>query len=185
MIEDTLAELHQNLEKTAESFKKELARIRTGRANLALLEPVRVEYYGSRVPLNQVASLSIPDARLIVIKPWDKSVIPEITKAINVAEIGLTPQSDGELVRLPIPTLTEERRRDLVKQARKLCEAAKVSARNHRRDANDFLKELEKSKDISEDQRKRALDQTQKETDKAVENIDQILAQKEKEIMEV
>ena len=162
-----------------------MSRVRTGRANLAILEPVRVQYYGSRAPLNQVASLSIPEARLIVIKPWEKSMLPEIEKAINTAEIGLTPQSDGEVVRLPIPALTEERRKELTRQCRKMAEAAKVSIRNHRREANDMLKELEKDKEISEDDKKRGLERTQKETDKAVASIDEILEKKEKEILEI
>ena len=185
MVDDVIAELQDNQNKTLEAFKRELSRVRTGRANLAVLEPVRVEYYGSKVPLNQVASISIPDARLIAIKPWDKSTIPEIEKAINIAEIGLTPQNDGELVRLPIPSLTEERRKDLVKQTKKLAENAKVGVRNHRRDSNDFLKEAEKGKDISEDDKKRGLERIQKQTDKSIEKIDEILAEKEKEIMEV
>ena len=185
MVDDVIAELQDNQNKTLEAFKRELNRVRTGRANLAVLEPVRVEYYGSKVPLNQVASISIPDARLIAIKPWDKSSIPEIEKAINIAEIGLTPQNDGELVRLPIPSLTEERRKELVKQTKKLAENAKVGVRNHRRDSNDFLKEAEKGKDISEDDKKHGLERIQKQTDKAIEKIDEILANKEKEIMEV
>ncbi len=185
MVDDVIAELQDNQNKTLEAFKRELSRVRTGRANLAVLEPVRVEYYGSKVPLNQVASISIPDARLIAIKPWDKSTIPEIEKAINIAEIGLTPQNDGELVRLPIPALTEERRRELVKGTKKLAENAKVGVRNHRRDSNDFLKEAEKGKDISEDDKKRGLERIQKQTDKSIEKIDEILAEKEKEIMEV
>ena len=185
MVDDVIAELQDNQNKTLEAFKRELNRVRTGRANLAVLEPVRVEYYGSKVPLNQVASISIPDARLIVIKPWDKSTIPEIEKAVNIAEIGLTPQNDGELVRLPIPSLTEERRKELVKQTKKLAENAKVGVRNHRRDSNDFLKEAEKGKDISEDDKKRGLERIQKQTDKSIEKIDEILADKEKEIMEV
>jgi len=185
MVEDVIKELKENQAKAIDAFKRELGRVRTGRANLAVLDPVRVEYYGTKSPLNQVASLSIPDARLIVIKPWDKSTLPEIEKAINIAEIGLTPQSDGEVIRLPIPTLTEERRRDLVKQTHKMAENAKVSLRNHRRDSNDFLKELEKSSEISEDDKKRGLDRIQKETDAAVSQIDQILSEKEKEIMEV
>jgi len=185
MVDDVIEELQDNQNKTLEAFKRELNRVRTGRANLAVLETVRVEYYGSKVPLNQVASISIPDARLIVIKPWEKSVIPEIEKAVNIAEIGLTPQNDGELVRLPIPALTEERRKELVKQTKKLAENAKVGVRNHRRDSNDFLKEAEKSKDISEDDKKRGLERIQKRTDKAIETIDEILADKEKEIMEV
>jgi ribosome recycling factor len=185
MIEDVIKDLTDNVTKATEAFKRDLSRVRTGRANLAILDSVKVAYYGSNVPLNQVASVSIPDARLIMIKPWEKSTIPDIEKAINVAEIGLTPQNDGEVVRLPIPALTEERRKDLVKQTKKLAESAKVSVRNHRRDSNDFLKELEKSKEISEDDKKRGLDLTQKETDKAVAKIDEIFAEKEKEIMEI
>lgn len=185
MIEDVIKELKDNQAKAIEAFRRELGRVRTGRANLAVLEPVRVDYYGTKSPLNQVASLSIPDARLIVIKPWDKSTLPDIEKAINLAEIGLTPQSDGEVIRLPIPTLTEERRKDLVKQTKRMAESAKVSIRNHRRDSNDFIKELEKSSEISEDEKKKGLDRTQKETDAAVVKIDEILSEKEKEIMEV
>ncbi|MBW1807814.1 MAG: ribosome recycling factor [Deltaproteobacteria bacterium] len=185
MIEDVIKELIDAVTKATEAFKRDLSRVRTGRANLAILDSVKVAYYGSNVPLNQVASVSIPDARLILIKPWEKSTIPDIEKAINVAEIGLTPQNDGEVVRLPIPALTEERRKELVKQTKKLNESAKVSVRNHRRDSNDFLKELEKSKEISEDDKKRGLDLTQKETDKAVAKIDEIFAEKEKEIMEI
>lgn len=185
MVDDVIKDLSENQKKSIEAFQRELSRVRTGRANLAVLEPVRVEYYGSKVPLNQVASLSVPDARLIVIKPWEKTVIPDIEKAIHLAEIGLNPQSDGEVIRLPIPSLTEERRKELVKQCRKQAENAKVSIRNHRRDGNEFLKELEKSKDISEDDKKRGFDRIQKETDKAIEQIGEILAEKEKEIMEV
>ena len=185
MINDLIKDLTENQNKAIDAFKRELGRVRTGRANLAVLESVRVEYYGSKVPLNQVASLSIPDARQIVIKPWEKAVIQDIEKAIHVAEIGLNPQSDGEIIRLPIPGLTEERRRELVKQCRKLSENAKVSIRNHRRDGNEFLKELEKSKDISEDGKKRGFDRIQKETDKAIEKIGEIFSEKEKEIMEV
>lgn len=185
MVDDVAQELQDNLDKAVEAFKRELDRVRTGRANLSVLEPVRVDYYGTKSPLNQVASLSIPDARLIVIKPWDKSIIGEIEKAINKAEIGLTPQNDGELIRLPIPALTEERRKDLVKQTRRMGENAKIGIRNHRRESNDLLKDLEKNKDISEDDKKRGLERTQKKTDQAVEQIDEILAKKEKEIMEV
>ena len=185
MVEDVIKELKDNQAKAIEAYQRELNRVRTGRANLAVLEPVRVDYYGNKSPLNQVASVSVPDARLIVIKPWDKSTLPEIEKAINIAEIGLTPQNDGEVIRLPIPTLTEERRKDLVKQTHRMAESAKVSLRNHRRDSNDFLKELEKSSEISEDEKKRGLERIQKETDASVSKIDEIIAEKEKEIMEV
>ncbi len=185
MIDDVLGELKQNGDKTIDAFNRELARVRTGRASLAVLEPVKVNYYGSKVPLNQVASVSVPDARLIVIKPWEKTLIPEIEKAINVAEIGLTPQNDGEVVRLPIPSLTEERRKELVKQVKRMAEDAKVRMRNHRRDANDLLKDLEKNSDISEDDKKKGLDLVQKATDETISRIDSILSEKEKEIMEV
>ena len=185
MIDDVLGELKANGEKTIDSFNRELARVRTGRASLAILEPVKVNYYGSKVPLNQVASVSVPDARLIVIKPWEKTIITDIEKAINVAEIGLTPQNDGEVVRLPIPSLTEERRKELVKQVRRMGEDAKVRMRNHRRDANDFLKELEKNSDISEDDKKKGLDLVQKATDDTITRLESILSDKEKEIMEV
>lgn len=185
MVEDVISELKGNLAKAIEAFKTDLSRVRTGRANLAILEPVRVDYYGSMVPISQAATVSVPDARLIVIKPWDKSIIPEIEKAINVAEIGLTPQNDGEVVRLPIPALTEERRKDLAKQTRKMAEESKVRIRGHRRDANDMLKEFEKASEISEDDKKRGLDRVQKETDEAVKQVDVIQADKEKEIMEV
>ena len=185
MIDDVIEDLVASQNSSIEAFQRDLGRVRTGRANLAVLELVRVSYYGSTVPLNQVAAVSIPDARLILIKPWEKSVLSDIEKAINMAEIGLTPQNDGEVIRLPIPTLTEERRKELAKQTRKLAESARVSLRNHRRDSNDFLKEFEKNKEISEDDKKRGLERTQKETDQAVAKIDQILAEKEKEIMEV
>lgn len=185
MIDDVIAELDEKGSKTIESFKRELARVRTGRANLAVLEPVRVDYYGTKVPLNQVATVSIPDARLIVIKPWEKSMISEVEKSINKAEIGLTPQSDGEVVRLPVPALTEERRKELVKGVRRTAEEFRVRMRNHRREANDFLKELEKGSEISEDDKKRGLERVQKKTDAAIEQVDQLLEEKEKEIMEV
>jgi ribosome recycling factor len=185
MLDDALKELKDNQGKAIDAFKKELSRVRTGRASLAVLEPVRVAYYGSNVPLNQVASLSIPDARLIVIKPWDKSQIPEIEKAIHTAEIGLNPQNDGEVVRLPIPSLTEERRKELVRNTRKMAEEAKVRLRNIRRDSNEFIKELKESGEITEDDQKRGLDRVQKETDEAIKKLDAILADKEKEIMEV
>jgi ribosome recycling factor len=185
MIEDVVSELVDKAEKAVDAFKHELSRVRTGRANLVVLEPVRINYYGSKVPLNQVATVSVSDARLIVIKPWEKAMISEIEKAINVAELGLTPQNDGEVVRLPVPSLTEERRKDLAKQVRRMTEDARVRMRNHRRESNDFLKELEKAKDISEDDKKRGLDRVQKETDATIAKIDAILSDKEKEIMEV
>lgn len=185
MVEDVLSEHKDNASKAIESFKRELSRVRTGRANLAVLDPVRVSYYGSKVPLNQVATVSIPDARMIVIKPWEKTIIPEIEKAVNVAEIGLTPQNDGEVVRLPVPALTEERRKELVKMVRRMAEDARVRVRNVRRDSNELLKELDKDSEISEDDRKRGLEKVQKQTDATIKQIDGILAEKEKEILEV
>jgi ribosome recycling factor len=185
MLNDALKELKDNQTKAIDAFKKELGRVRTGRANLAVLEPVRVNYYGTKVPLNQVAAVSVTDARLIVIKPWDKSMISEIEKAVNVAEIGLTPQSDGEVVRLPIPTLTEERRKELVRGTRKMEEEAKVRLRNIRRESNEFIKELKDSGEITEDEMKQGLDKVQKETDEAIKKLDEIMSDKEKEIMEV
>jgi len=184
-MEELIKNLRANLEKTAESLKKEFQRVRTGRANLALLDPVRVEYYGAKVPLNQVASVSIADARLIVVKPWEKSMLAEIEKAIHIADLGLTPQNDGEVIRLSIPPLTEERRKELVKQCHKMAEGAKVTVRNHRRDANEAVKKMEKDKALTEDERKKALDRIQKETDAAIAKVDQILAEKEKEIMTI
>jgi ribosome recycling factor len=185
MIDDVMDELKGKSEKAVEAFERELSRVRTGRANLAVLDPVRVIYYGSKVPLNQVATVSIPEARMIVIKPWEKNVIPDIEKAINVAEIGLTPQNDGEVIRLPVPALTEERRKELVRMVRRMGEDAKVRVRNHRREANDFLKELEKSSDISEDDKKRGQERVQKATDATIANLSSLLENKEKEIMEV
>ncbi|MBW2701509.1 MAG: ribosome recycling factor [Deltaproteobacteria bacterium] len=185
MVDDVVNELKDSLSKAIEAFRMELSRVRTGRANLAILDPVRVDYYGSRVPLSQAATVSVPDARLILIKPWDKSLIAEIEKAINLAEIGLTPQNDGEVVRLPIPALTEERRKDLAKQTRRMTEESKVRIRGHRRDANDMLKEFEKSSEITEDDKKRGLDRVQKEVDRAVLQVDAIQEEKEKEILEV
>jgi ribosome recycling factor len=185
MVDDVLKSLIGDQSKVIDAFKKELGRIRTGRANLAVLDPVRVSYYGARVPLNQVATVSIPDPRLIVIKPWDKSQIIEIAKAINMAEIGLTPQNDAEVIRLPIPALTEERRKELVKMSRRMGEDAKVRMRNLRRESNELLKQLEDDSEISEDEKKHGLDRVQKETDDTIKKIDEILSAKEKEIMEV
>jgi ribosome recycling factor len=186
-MEELIKTLRANLEKTAESLKKEFQRVRTGRANLALLDPVRVEYYGAKLPLNQVAvvSLSETDPRLIMVKPWEKSMLAEIEKAIHIADLGLTPQNDGEKIRLSLPPLSEERRRELVKQCHKMAEGAKVAVRNHRRDANEAVKKMEKNKELTEDERKKALDRIQKETDAAIARVDQILAEKEKEIMTI
>lgn len=185
MINDVVKELEGSLQKGIESLKKELTKVRTGRANTAILDGVKVDYYGTPTPLNQVASMTVPDARLITIKPWEKSLIPEIEKSIRAAQLGLNPNSDGEVVRVPMPPLTEERRKDLVKVVRKMGEEAKVALRGARRDSNEMLKEALKDKAISEDDEKVGLKRVQDATDKHVALVDEILAKKEAEIMEI
>jgi ribosome recycling factor len=185
MVNDVLKDLQASLDKGIDAFKRELAKVRTGRANVAILDGIRVDYYGTPTPLNQVASLNVPDARLITIKPWEKSLIPEIEKSIRAAQLGLNPNSDGEIVRVPMPPLTEERRRDLVKVVKKMAEEAKVALRGHRRDANDMLKESLKEKQITEDEEKQGLKKVQELTDAHVAKVDDLVAKKESEIMEV
>lgn len=185
MLNQVYQEMERKMAKAAEALRAEFASIRTGRANPALLENIKVQSYGALVPLNQVAGVSVPEARLLVIQPWDKNALPEIEKAILKSELGLTPINDGRVIRLPIPNLTEERRRELSKVVKKMAEDSKVAVRNIRREANDEVKKLEKDKKISEDESKRALERIQELTDKAVKGIDEILAKKEKEIMEV
>jgi ribosome recycling factor len=185
MLNDVLKELQSNLEKGIEVLKKDLGKVRTGRANVGILDGVRVDYYGTPTPLNQVASLNVPDARMITVKPWEKSLIPEIEKAIRSSQLGLNPSSDGEIVRLPMPPLTEERRKDLVKVVKKMAEEAKVALRNARRDANEMLKAFLKDKEITEDEEKQGLKRVQDATDAAVAKTDEIVAKKEKEIMEL
>ena len=184
-----LPQVHQAMEhkmqKAIEVLKTEFTGIRTGRANAALLDTIRVISYGNPVPVNQVASISVPEARLIVISPWDKGLMGEIEKAILKSDLGLTPANDGKVIRLPIPTLTEERRKELAKVVKKMAEDSKVAVRNIRRDANDEIKKLEKDHKISEDESKKAHDDTQKVTDKYVALVDEVLKKKEKEIMEV
>ena len=184
-----LPQVHQSMEhkmqKAIEVLKTEFTAIRTGRANAGLLDNVRVMSYGNPAPLNQVASISVPEARLIVISPWDKGLMGEIEKAILKSDLGLTPANDGKVIRLPIPTLTEERRRELAKVVKKMAEDSKVAVRNIRREANDEVKKLEKDHKISEDDSKKAHDDTQKVTDKYIALIDEVLQKKEKEIMEV
>lgn len=185
MLNQVYQEMERKMAKAAEALKAEFAGIRTGRANPALLEGIRVQSYGALVPLNQVAGVSVPEPRLLVIQPWDKSALSEIEKAILKSELGLTPMNDGRVIRLPIPPLTEERRRELSKVVKKMAEDHKVAVRNIRREANDEIKKLEKDKKISEDDSKKALEKTQELTDKAIKGIDEVLAKKEKEIMEV
>ncbi|HJX63490.1 MAG TPA: ribosome recycling factor [Polyangia bacterium] len=185
MVSDVLKDLQANLDKGIDALKKDLGKVRTGRANVAILDGLRVDYYGTPTPLNQVSSVSAPDPRLITIKPWEKSLIPEIEKVIRSSQLGLNPSSDGEIVRLPMPPLTEERRKDLVKMVKKMAEDCKVALRNARRDANEMLKEFLKDKDITEDEEKAGLKKVQEATDAAVTKVDDVVAKKDKEIMEI
>ena len=178
-------ELNTNMEKAIRAFEKSLNKVRTGRASLSLLDGIKVEYYGVPTPLNQVATLSIPESRLIVISPWDNSIIGNIEKAIQKSDLGLMPTSDGKLIRLSIPPLTEERRKELMKVVRKLAEECKINLRNVRRDANDQLKSLKKDNDISEDEFYAYQEEVQEVTDEYIKTADGVVAVKEKEIMEI
>jgi ribosome recycling factor len=184
MIEETYQETRDRMSKTITVLEGELKRVRTGRASLSLLDGIRVDYYGTPTPLNQMASLSVPESRLIAIQPWDVTVIKDIEKAILKSDLGLTPSNDGKVIRISIPALTEERRRELVKIVNKICEEHKVAVRNIRRDANDLLKGFKKDGDISEDDAFKAQDQVQKITDEYIKRIDGIYREKEKEILE-
>lgn len=177
------AEAGVRMQKTIDTLKKDLSRIRTGRASPALLDGLTVDYYGSQMPINQVANISIPDARLIVIQPWEKGMIGPIEKVIQASELGLNPQSDGNLLRLPIPPLSEERRQELFKNCKKTGEECKVAIRNVRRDANEKLKKAEKDKAVTQDEAKKGNDEIQKLTDKYIKLVDDTLIAKEKEIM--
>jgi ribosome recycling factor len=170
--------------KTISALKSELKRIRTGRASLSLLDGIRPDYYGTPTPLNQMATLAVPESRLITIQPWDATVIKDIEKAILKSDLGLTPSSDGKIIRISIPPLTEERRKELVKVVHKICEEHKVAVRNIRRDSNELLKGFKKDGDISEDDAFKAQDEVQKITDEHIEKIEAIYKQKEKEIIE-
>ena len=184
MIESIYEETRERMGKSVSALKSEFKRIRTGRASLALLDGIRVDYYGTLTPLNQMASLAVPESRLITIQPWDISVIKEIEKAILKSDLGLTPSSDGKIVRIAIPPLTEERRKELVKIANKMSEEYKVAVRNIRRDSNELIKSLKKDGDISEDEAFKAQDQVQKITDEHIMRIDDVYQEKEKEILE-
>ncbi|PIP41821.1 MAG: ribosome recycling factor [Desulfobacterales bacterium CG23_combo_of_CG06-09_8_20_14_all_51_8] len=185
MIEDIKSEAGERMGKTIGSLKNELKKVRTGRASLNVFDDIRVDYYGTSTPLNQMATLAVPESRLITIQPWDMSVIKDIEKAILKSNLGLTPSSDGKIIRIHIPPLTEERRREIVKQVSKMCEEYRVAVRNIRRDANDMLKDLKKDGDISEDVLFKAQESTQKFTDDHIKMIDEIFKQKEKEVLEV
>jgi ribosome recycling factor len=171
--------------RSIDAFRKELGKIRTGRASFSLLDGIKVDYYGTLTPLAQVGTLSVPESRLITITPWDTKMVGPIEKAIQASGLGLNPSNDGKIVRIPIPPLTEERRKDLVKVVKKMAEEARIAVRNIRRDSIDRIKESEKKNEISEDEMKRWQDRIQKETDSHVKKIDEILKTKEQEIMEV
>ena len=184
MIESIYHETRESMDKSIDSLKNEFKRVRTGRASPSLLDGIRVEYYGTMTPLNQMASLSAPESRLITIQPWDVSVIKDIEKAILKSDLGLTPSNDGKLIRISIPPLTDEGRKQLVKVIYKTSEEHRVAVRNIRRDSNDLLKGLKKDSEISEDDAFRAQDQVQKITDKYIKLIDDVCKEKEKEILE-
>ncbi len=185
MVKELYRDMEKKMEKSLDSLGRELSSIRTGRASLSILDSVTVEYYDSQTPLNQVATLSVPESRLIVIQPWDPSVIKEIEKAIMRSDLGLTPSNDGKVIRIPIPPLTEERRIQLVKVVKRNGEDCKVAIRNIRRDAISEAKEFEKEKVISEDDLRRAQDEIQKITDRFIEKVDGVVQNKEKEILEI
>jgi ribosome recycling factor len=185
MIADVKSDASSGMNKALEAFKRDLAKVRTGRASLSLLDDVRVDYYGTPTPLNQVGTLAVPEPRMITVQPWEKNLIPEIEKAILKADLGLNPASDGQIIRLVFPPLTEERRKEMVKQVKRMGVDAKISVRNVRRDANDTLKKLEKDKEITEDDLKRGEKEVQDVTDDFVAKIDQVIAEKEKDLMEI
>jgi ribosome recycling factor len=185
MLDDIYAEADERMSKVIIVFQRELATLRAGRATPSLLDRIDVDYYGTTTPLNQLAGITAPEPRLLVIQPWDKQSLGDIEKAIQKSDLGLTPNNDGNVIRLSIPQLTEERRKELVKFVRKKAEESKVGIRNIRRDANESVKQLEKTSDISEDERRRAQDYIQEITDKKIVEIDEILELKEKEMMEV
>jgi len=185
MVDEIFEELNDRMGKSVETLKRDYSRLRTGRASVSLLDGIRVSYYDAPTPLNQMASLAVPEPRLIVIQPWDKTAIADIEKAILKSELGLTPMNDGKVIRIAIPPLTEERRKELVKVARKMAEDNKVAVRNIRRDANDMLKDLKKEKEVTEDELYRSQEEVQKITDQFISQVDELCAAKETEILEI
>ncbi len=184
-LDELLLDSEERMTKACAALEKEFAKLRTGRATAALVDGIKADYYGTPTPLSQMASITVPDSRTITIQPWDKSGFAAVEKAILKSDLGLTPINDGKIIRITIPALTEDRRKELVKVARKYAEDGKVAVRNVRRDANDQLKKMEKDKAISEDERKKAEEDVQKLTDKYVGEIDKITQAKEKEILEI
>jgi ribosome recycling factor len=184
-MKETIADADLRMKKSVEAFRQELMHIRTGKASAALVEPIRVEYYGAQVPLSQVANITIPDPKTIAVQPWDKSLLGEIERAIQKSELGLTPLSDGTFIRLPVPPLTEQRRHELVKVVRRYLEDARVAVRSIRRDANEHLKRAEKDGKISEDDSHTTQEKIQELTNQHIKEMDRLVELKEKEIMEV
>ena len=184
-IQETIDQSEKKNTNSTEALKRELSSVRTGRANPAILDGVMVDYYGSSTPLNQIASISAPEARLLVVQPWDPQSIPSIEKAIQQLGTGMNPAIDGNILRLPIPALTEDRRKDMVKQVRQKIEESRISVRNNRRDSIEQIRSLEKNKDISQDESKRAQESLQKITNQYVSQMDVLGTEKEKEVMEV
>ncbi len=185
MIDELHSELQASMEKSIDALQRDLRRIRTGRASLALLDGIMVDYYGSSTPINQLATLSIPEPRQIAIQPWDSKAVPDIEKAILKSELGLNPNNDGKVVRIVLPPLTEDRRKELVKIVKKMGEEFKVQLRNQRRDANEMLKDMKKEKQISEDDLRKEQERVQKALDGYITKVDAVVAEKETEIMEI
>ncbi|WAH35377.1 ribosome recycling factor [Alicyclobacillus dauci] len=185
MSDSVIQNVQERMDKVLSNLRREFASVRAGRATPAMLDKVTVEYYGSPMPINQVAGISSPEPRLLVISPWEKSMLSEIEKAIQRSDLGLNPANDGNVIRLSIPALTEERRQELVKQVRKLAEEARISIRNVRRDGNDELKKSEKNGDLTEDEVRRFMDKIQQVTDKFIAQVDSLLEDKEKDVTQV
>jgi len=185
MSDDVKAQTRSGMERAIDAFKRELGKVRTGRASLTLLDDIRIDYYGTPTPINQVGTLAVPEPRMITIQPWEKNLISEIEKAILKSDLGLNPSSDGQIIRLMFPPLTEDRRKEMVKQVKRMGEEAKIAVRNARRDANETLKKLEKDKEITADDLKRGEKEVQDLTDEYVGKVDAIIADKEKELMEI
>jgi ribosome recycling factor len=184
-MEKVYRDAEENMKKVISALSHEFNSLRTGRASTALFDGIRIDYYGQKTPLNQVATISVPEARLVVIQPWEKSILGEIEKAIQKSELSINPNNDGKVIRINIPPLTEERRKELVKIAKNKAEQMRVSIRNIRRDANEEYKQLQKKGDLSEDETKRGIDEIQKLTDKYIEEVNKVLEAKEKEILEI
>ena len=184
MLQEIYNQLKKKMDSSLDVFRKNLGGIRTGRASVSILDGISVDYYGTPTPLKQVATISIPESRLIAVQPWDVSILKEIEKTILASDLGLTPNNDGKIIRLPIPSLTQERRKELVKIVKRVAEDAKIAVRNIRREGNEQLKKAEKAKNVTEDECRKGIDQIQKITDDCIKNVDEISGKKEKEVLE-